>query len=107
MRTLWNCGLAKVRAVQDIEECGAELHIETLRNSPDGIVLEDREIEVNQARPRDDVAPGISPKVETLKERRVADVSIAIRIIERLIRGCGNSETLRLNVIIGVSWSNQ
>jgi len=40
----------KVRAIENVEYLGSELHVEVFRNPTDGLFLKKREIKVNKAR---------------------------------------------------------
>jgi hypothetical protein len=97
----------KVRMIQNIEDLGPELHIEGFRNLPNVIVLEKRNIEVEEARSRYDVATRIAQKIETLELRRIALTGIAIGIVEGGGRRCGDCEALGLDVVIGISRINK
>ncbi len=105
-------GQRKVGVVEYIENLGTELNIEGLRNSPDGIVLENREIEVYKARSGDDVASGIASQIETpqiirIRGSRAAESRIAAErcrcIEEGQVRRGRHRKTLSLDVVIGIS----
>src|ERR1700730_5831341 len=53
-------GCLEVGVVQDVKELGAELNVERFRDFFDVVVLDGREIEVEQARPDYAVSPGIA-----------------------------------------------
>ena len=60
----------KVCAIENVEHLGSELYVEVLRNLSDGIVLQEREIKVNEARSGYGVSSGIPAKVETRVRRQ-------------------------------------
>lgn len=49
--------------VQDIKELRPELHIEALRNPPDGVVLKYGKVKIRQARSNQGIAAGIASEV--------------------------------------------
>ena len=44
--TIVRCWRQEVGMIQNVEELGPELYVETFRNPPDSVVLENREIQV-------------------------------------------------------------
>src|SRR5260370_42586876 len=56
----------KVRAIENIEHLGSELHVAIFRNLSDGIVLEKREIKVHKPRSRNDVSTSISANIPAI-----------------------------------------
>src|SRR5712691_8357843 len=58
----------KVRAIENVENLGSELHVEVFRNPSDGIVLEKRDIKVHEARSGNDVSTGVPSQIETLQK---------------------------------------
>src|ERR1700730_1412657 len=86
--------------IQNVEELRPELHFEALGDALDGVVLEYGEIQVLQPRAGYDIAAGIAPQVETLRES--AEGRIAIRRIEGSGRRRRDLEALGLNVVGGV-----
>lgn len=55
----------EIGAVEDVKGLRPELNSERLRNAPDGSILKDREIEIDEARPRELVAPSIAKQIRT------------------------------------------
>src|ERR1700682_2897109 len=51
---------SEVGVVQDVENLSAKLHIETLRDPFDRIILKQRKVEIREARASKDVAPRIA-----------------------------------------------
>src|SRR5713101_855342 len=95
----------KVRAIENIEHLGSELHVEIFRNLSDGIVLEKREIKVHKPRSRNDVSTSISAKIQAidLTRRRRRGCPRCIRTL-RLERGwrSGEREAVRLDIAVGI-----
>ena len=87
--------------IQDVKDLHAELYVEILRDSLDVVVLEHREVQIGNARAYQDISPGISAQIETLKGSGIS--SHTIRVPEGGIRGSRNSKTLRLDVIVGIT----
>ena len=58
--------------VQDVKELGPELNIDISRTYFDGVVLEYRDIQIQQARPDHGVASGIAKQVHAGSRDRVA-----------------------------------
>ena len=105
--------------VENIKHLHAELHVEGFRDSLNLIVLKDGEVEVGDTGTLNDVASGITSKIEARqrRKRRGARVingypqarrrRIAIgRPKSRIGRG-GDGEAFRFNVIAGVSGISQ
>src|SRR5882672_815991 len=70
----------EVRMIHNIEEFSSELHIETLRNSLDRLILENGKIQIRRSRSVQEIARGIASKIETCQRRqpswrRVAGIS--------------------------------
>jgi len=53
-------GRTKVSVIQDVEELYAKLHVETLRDSGNVVVLEHREVQILQSWANNAIAPGIA-----------------------------------------------
>src|SRR6516164_5272860 len=93
--------------IQNIKELRPKLNVEVLRNPPDVIVLEDREIQIRQPWPNHNVTAGITPKVEAdriwfrrIRARTVhADGrGVAVSIPIRRAGRCWNREAVGVDV---------
>src|ERR1700686_2210312 len=89
---------SEIGPIQDIEELRPKLHVETLRDPLDVVVLEQRKIEVDESWPDHRVAAGIAKKV-----RAGARYPREWRA-QRGDSGSGHrkTEAVELNVVVGV-----
>ena len=61
-------GHGEVGAVEHVEELCPELHVESLRDASNRVVLEQGEVKVRQSRSDQDVTAGVPAQVEALRE---------------------------------------
>src|SRR5438270_13095604 len=71
--------------IENVEDLSAELHVESLRDSLDVIVLEQREVQRSDSRAYQNIASRVSAKVETGqgREPRRAVKSRILRAVDR------------------------
>ena len=86
--------------IQNVEELGSKLYVEALRNPPDPIVLEKREIQVRQGWPNQAISAGIADQIEACRERKtlLSPHLFAVCVIESHIRRRGECEALFLYI---------
>src|SRR5258708_7432798 len=95
--------------IHDIEHLHAELQVEVLRDSLDAIVLEHGEVQIGYAGADNSVAASITAQIGAKREWEHGHASdgiivrITIGIVEGKVWSGRDGETLRLNVIAGVS----
>ena len=77
---VWRDRHGKVGVVQHVEELGAELHVEVLRDFSNTIVLEDRKVQIGQTWSDQDITPGVTTKVKTLRIRNAYRITSRVRI---------------------------
>src|ERR1700733_9593667 len=68
------------------------------------VVLDQRVIEIGEARPGQDITPGIAAQVDA---RWIAETRIAVLRVERLRWRRGHREAFCLYIVVGVSRVNQ
>jgi len=87
--------------IQNVEELGSELYVEALRNPPDPVVLEKREIQVRQGWPDQGISAGIAGQIEACRERKtlLSPHLLAVCVVESQIWRRGECEALGLYII--------
>src|ERR1700686_905377 len=105
----------KVSMVHDVKYLYPELDVEILRDSPDVIVFENGEVQIRYSGTRQNIAPRIAAKIETLREcggyrwlGRIAGLQTRWKqraiLRPKIHVGCsGNAEALRFDVIVGIA----
>lgn len=93
-------GKLEVGTIKEIENFKPELGVEGLGNFPERIVLEQRRIQVYQAWPTQDVAPHVTPEIETLRFSALS--GIAIRRVKGIGWSSGYREAVGIEVVVGV-----
>ncbi len=107
----------KIGVIDDVKHLRAELHVEGLRDAPDVVVLEHREVQAGDAGANQNIAPGIASEVETLREhggdrRRVwvrrsggrlsaRGKCVAVIVPKSRVRRAGDGEALRRFDVVG------
>ena len=86
--------------IQNVEKLGSELYVEALRNPPDPIVLEKREIQVRQGWPDQGISAPLADQIETCRERKtlLSPHLFAVCVVESQIRRRGECEALGLYI---------
>src|ERR1700687_544528 len=72
VRAIGSDGRTKIGMIENVENLGAELDVECLRESLDVVILEHREVQVLYARTDQDVPPSITPKIKTPEIVRIS-----------------------------------
>src|SRR5229473_8296966 len=96
---------SKVRTVEDVEEFCSKLNSERVGDALDVVVLEERKIEVQQARADQRVAAQVTPQIQASPRvrRGVARHGINVDYVNAIgcdgWRGRRNAEALRLNIV--------
>jgi len=99
--------------VQEIKYFRAELDVEVFRNPFHVIVFENREVQLRRARADQDIAAGVSLKIEApeISRREWRSYTwwsrVAVGVKERLIRCGGNGKALGLDIIVGIPWIDE
>src|SRR5581483_10935964 len=98
--------------IQDVEKLGTELHIESLRDTANVVVLEQGEIQLGDARARNNIPPRIAAQVVAVRKhgcdwRPIRWLSagrelVAIRLPPRKIGRCWDAKAVRLDVVVRI-----
>src|SRR2546427_2643255 len=102
VRVVGSRGRREVGVVHNVEDLGAELHVEVLRDTLDVVVLEHREVQIRDAWADQDVPACIASKIETLQVGSIA-ASTIICSPKGSVGSSGDGEALRLDVVVGVA----
>src|SRR5712691_2929972 len=122
VRICWGGRRSEVRVIQNVEDFRSELNVESFGNTLDVIVLKQREVQRGDAWTNQNIAPGISAKVEawqsgkptgsvqsrilgvvnrnlvTVRVDQTVRHRVAVRVPESKIWRRWNLETFRLDV---------
>src|ERR1700681_4085232 len=90
----------EISPIQDVEKLRAELHAEVFRDTLDGVIFEQGEIQVRQSWPSQNITPGIAAEIEALGKS--AEGGVTICRIESSGRRRRDREALGLNVVVGI-----
>src|ERR1700730_17531247 len=90
----------EISPIQDVEKLCAELHAEVFRDSLDGVIFEQGEIQVRQSWPSQNITSGVAAKIEALGKS--AEGGVTICRIEGGRRRCRDREALGLDVVVGI-----
>ena len=90
--------------IENVEDLSAELHVESLRDSLDVIVLEQREVQRSDARAYQNIASRVSAKVETGqgREPRRPVKSGILRVVDRNLVAISVDQTGRHRVAVRI-----
>src|SRR3984893_10702320 len=91
----------EISPIQDVEKLCAELHAEVFRDSLDGVIFEQGEIQVRQSWPSQNITSGVAAKIEALGKS--AEGRVTICRIEGSGRRRRDREALGLDVVVGIS----
>jgi hypothetical protein len=90
----------EISPIQDVEKLCAELHAEVFRDSLDGVIFEQGEIQVRQSWPSQNITSGVAAKIEALGKS--AEGGVTICRIEGGRRRRRDRKALGLDVVVGI-----